>query len=115
MRTAGGELVPETGLFVNIRKTETFYDSSSKRLAKNTSNTSALETISENPMNPEASINPIAFKKLQRQREMDEEESLVRRTLSSPPSLTSRGDSQDSAHESPKRSNIVEVNSEFCA
>ncbi len=90
MRTSGGELIPEAGLFVKIKKTEQSFHFNTA--TSTTGRDVGLETISED-VDVEASLNPISLMKyLPRQEdaqyEVDPEESLLRRTVSSPPSLT---------------------------
>ncbi len=102
MRTSGGELIPEAGLFVKIKKTEQSSQFSTSTMGKDV----GLETISEDV---EASLNPIRFKKyLPRQEdaqyEADPEDSFLRRTMSSPPSITGPGCSKTR-----KRSSEFEV------
>lgn len=104
LRTTGGELIPESGLFVRIKLSENIWQPPSrspKHLAKNASK-EGLETISEiDDIDVTASLYPVTLKKyLPRQSEeieenplSDEDEgyedhSFARRTLSSPPSIT---------------------------
>ncbi|XP_064406324.1 1-phosphatidylinositol 4,5-bisphosphate phosphodiesterase delta-1-like [Halichondria panicea] len=106
MRTSGGELIPEAGLFVKIKKTEQSSQFSTSTMGKDV----GLETISEDV---EASLNPIRFKKyLPRQEdaqyEADPEDSFLRRTMSSPPSITGPGCSKTR-----KRSSEFEIEVEL--
>ncbi len=89
LRTSGGELIPEAGLFVRIKKTEG--SAQTKHLTYLTSElkgAEGLETIAEDV---EASIKSAHSSKYMQRQEAttDPEESLTRRTMSSPPSISS--------------------------
>lgn len=88
LRTSGGELIPEAGLFVRIRKTKESFYSEHFRSSLSAPGGAELGTIAEDV---EASLNPIQYRKYLPRQEAKEddcnEDSTLRHTMSSPPCI----------------------------